>query len=339
MHELMVLHKMEELQDSDVFADAAKGAATGTFHTARDLIGDFLGTMSAVGGGINRAYKRLTLSGSNNDPYQSSAFSSTLGQAATKREFAYKFGVDPYSSYMPLQQMLDSIAWTATRGSLTVKAAFSALSLIPGGVGVVVSLTSTADSLRSLVRDKTASELIEINARKLSTMGVSDSIAQIFLKNTSYNPSEQTLLVGELANMKTVKDRVMFIVAACYARNEHMALFMRVMAQLMGYYNEKVEPIQGIIKADSIPLLEKKDGTVVAILPLDHLAWTQRSSDMESAISAALRKFSGIKGKELLVIGTVDSNAKKALKSRGWKVGERFAESTIREIVAKSLAE
>jgi hypothetical protein len=256
-----------------------------------------------------------------------------------KREFAYKFGVDPYSSYPPLQQMLDSIAWTATRGSLTVKAAFSVLSLIPGGVGVVVSLTSTADSLRSLVREKTPSELREINARTLSTMGVSDSIAKIFLNNLSYNPSEQTLLVGELANMKTVKDRVMFIVAACHARNERMALFMRVIAQLMGFYNEKVEPIYCIIKADSFPLFEKKDGTVVAILPLDHLAWTQRSADMERAVSEGIRKLQGIKGKELLVIGTVDQKAKKALESRGWKVGERFAEATIQEIVAKSMVE
>jgi hypothetical protein len=339
MHELRALHRMEELQDSDVFTAAAKGAVAGTFYTARDLIGDFPGTISAVGGGINRIYKGLTSSASNNDSYHPSAWSSTLGQAATKREFAYKFGVDPYSSYLPLQQMLDSIAWTATRGSLTVKTAFSVLSLIPGGVGVVVSLTSTADSLRSLVRDKTPSELMEINARKLSSMGVSDSVAKIFLNNVNYNPSEQTLLVGELANMKTVKDRVMFIVAACHARNEQMALFMRVIAQLIGFYNEKVESIYCIVKADSLPLLEKKDGTVVAILPLDHLAWTQRTADMERAVSEAIRKLPGITGKEFLVIGTVDQKAKKALESKGWKVGERFAEATIQEIVAKSMAE
>jgi hypothetical protein len=339
MHELRALHKMEELQDSDIFADAAKGAAANTFYTARDLIGDFSGTMSAVGGGINRIYKGLVSSPSSNDPYQSSAWSSTLGQSATKREFAYKFGVDPYSSYPPLQQMLDSIAWTATRGSLTLKAAFSALSFIPGGVGVVVSLTSTADSLRSLVREKTPSELLEINARKLSTMGVSDSTAKIFLSNTSYNPSEQTLLVGELANMRTVKDRVMFIVAACYARNEQMALFFRVIAQLMGFYNEKVEPIQGIIKADNLPFLERKDGTVVTILPLDHLAWTQRSADMERAVSEAIRKIPGIKGKELLIIGTVDPKTRRAIEASGWKIEEGFAEATIREIVAKSMSD
>jgi len=339
MHELRALHKMEQLQDSDVFADAAKRAATGTFYTARDLIGDFSGTMSAVGSGIGRIFTRLNSGTSGNDPYQSSALTSALGQAATKREFAYKFGVDPYSSYPPLQKMLDSIAWTATRGSLSVKAAFSALSFIPGGVGVVVSLTSTADSLRSLVRDKTPAELQEINAQKLSEMGASDSIAKIFLSNLSYDPFEQTLLVGELANMKSVKDRVMFIVAACYAQSEQTAVFMRVMAQLMGFYNERVEPIHGFIKADTLPLLEKADRTVVAILPLDHLTWTKRFANMERAISETIQKIPGIKGKELLVIGTIDPKARKAIESGGWKIEEKFAETTVREIVAKSIAE
>ena len=76
----------------------------------------------------------------------------------------------------------------------------------------------------------------------------------------------------------------MFIIAACYAQNEQMAVFMRAMAQLMGFYNERVESIRAFIKADSLPLLEKVDGTVVAILPLDYLAWTQRSANKEKSI-------------------------------------------------------
>lgn len=336
MHELRALHRMEELQNASVFANAAKDTAKGTLFTAKDMVQDPGGTASSVGDGVGRLFNRATSGTSSGDPYKSGALNSVLGQASNKREFAYKFGIDPYSSYLPLQKTLDSIAWTATSGSLSVKAAFS---VIPVGIGVVASLTSTADSLRSLVRDKTPYELLEINSRKLSAMGVPDSIAKIFLGNYSYNPSEHTLLVGELANMKTVRDRVMFIVAACYAQNEQMALFMRVIAQLMGFYNEKIEPIKGFIKADNLPLLEKKDGTVVAILPLDYLAWTYRFANMEKALSDAIRKIPGIKGKELLVMGTVEPRAKKVLEASGWKLQERFAEQAIREIMAKNLAE
>jgi hypothetical protein len=335
IHELIALHKMEQLQGTDIFANAAKGAATGPLTTAKGLVEDPVGTASAVGSGIGKFFGRVSDSMQSDDPYQASATQSALGQASSKREFAYQFGIDPYSPYPPLQKTLDSIAWTAASGSLTVKAAFSA---IPGGAGTVVSLTGTADSLRSLVRDKTPTELQAINAQRLSAMGVSDSLAKVFLNNFSYDPSEQTLLVGELANMKGVKDRSKFIVGACAAQGETMAVFMRVMAQLMGLYDEKRKLVQNFVEADNLPLLQRKDGTVVAVLPLDHLAWTQRFANKEKAVSEAIRKIPGVKKKEMLVVGTVNPSARKALEARGWKIEERFAETLFKEIVAKSMS-
>ena len=332
--ELRALHKMEQLQGTDLFANAAKGAATGPLTTAKGLVEDPAGTASAVGSGIGKFFGRVSDSMQSDDPYQASATQSALGQAATKREFAYQFGVDPYSPYPPLQKTLDSIAWTAASGSLTVKAAFSA---IPGGVGTVVSLTGTADSLRSLVRDKTPAELQAINAQRLSDMGVSGSLQKVFLNNFSYDPSEKTLLVGELANMKGIKGRDKFITAACVAQSESMAVFMRVMAQFMGLYNEKRKSVQSFVEADNLPLLQKKDGTVVAVLPLDHLTWTQRFANKEKAVSEAIKKIPGVKKKEFVVVGTVSPIAKKALEGKGWKVEERFGEKLLQQSVGKTM--
>lgn len=336
LHELEALHKMEQLQGTDVFANAAKGAATGPLATAKGLVQDPSGTASAVGSGIGKFFGRVSDSMQSDDPYQPSATKSALGQAANKREFAYRFGVDPYSPYPPLQKTLDSIAWTATGGSLTVKAAFSA---IPGGVGTVVSLTGTADSLRNLIRDKTPAELQAINAQKLTAMGVSGSLQKVFLNNFSYDPSEKTLLVGELANMKGIKGRDKFITAACVAQSESMALFMRIMVQLMGFYNEKGKAVQGFIEADNLPLLQKKDGTAVAVLPLDHVAWTKRFASKEKAVSEAIRKIPSVKKKEFLIVGEVSPMTRKALETRGWKVEERFGEKRLREIVEKTMAQ
>lgn len=333
IHELRAIHKMEQLQRTDVFMKAAQGAATGPLATAKGLVEDPAGTVSAIGSGIGKFFSRVSDSITSDDPYKPGAVQSALGQAANKREFAYQFGVDPYTPYQPLQKILDSVAWTATGGSLTVKAAFSA---IPGGAGTVVSLTGTADSLRSLIRDKTPMELQAINGQRLSAMGVSDSLSKVFLNNFSYDPSEQTLLVGELANMKGVKDRSMFIVAACNAQGETMAVFMRVMSQLMGLYNEKRGTVQRFVDADNLPLLQKKDGTVVAVLPLDYLAWTERFANKEKAVSEAIRKIPRVKGKEMFVVGSVNPQAKRALEARGWKVEDRFAEAIFREMVAKS---
>ena len=336
IHELRAIHKMEQLQGTDVFANAAKGAATGPLTTAKGLVEDPAGTASAVGSGIGKFFGRVSDSVTSDDPYKAGVAQSASGQAASKRAFAYEFGVDPYSPYPPLQKTLDSIAWTAASGSLTVKAAFSA---IPGGVGAVVSLTGTADSLRSLVRDKTPSELQAINAQRLSEMGVSGSLQNVFLNNFSYDPSEKTLLVGELANMKGVKGRDKFIAAACIAQSEPMTVFMRVMAQIMGLYAGRIKSVQNFVEADNLPLLQKKDGTVVAVLPLDHLSWTQRFANKEKAVSEAIKKIPRAKGKEFVIVGSMDPTARKALQARGWKVEERFAEATFRETVGKSMAQ
>jgi len=336
IHELRAIHKMEQLQGTDVFMNAAKGAATGPLATAKGLVEDPAGTASAVGSGIGKFFGRVSDSVTSDDPYKAGVAQSASGQAATKREFAYQFGVDPYSPYPPLQKTLDSIAWTAASGSLTVKAAFSA---IPGGVGAVVSLTGTADSLRSLVRDKTPSELQAINAQRLSEMGVSGSLQNVFLNNFSYDPSEKTLLVGELANMKGVKGRDKFIAAACIAQSEPMTVFMRVMAQIMGLYAGRIKSVQNFVEADNLPLLQKKDGTVVAVLPLDHLSWTQRFANKEKAVSEAIKKIPRAKGKEFVIVGSMDPTARKALQARGWKVEERFAEATFRETVGKSMTQ
>jgi hypothetical protein len=335
IHELIALHKMEQLQGTDIFANAAKGAATGPLTTAKGLVEDPAGTVSAVGSGIGKFFGRVSDSMQSDDPYQSSATQSALGQASSKREFAYQFGIDPYSPYPPLQKTLDSITWTAASGSLTVKAAFSA---IPGGVGTVVSLTGTADSLRSLIRDKTPAELQAINAGRLSEMGIPDSLAKIFLNNFTYDPQEKTLLVGELANMKSVRDKSVFIVAACSAQQESMAVFMRVMAQLMASYNEKTKAAERFVEAAGLPLLRKKDGTVVGIFPVDRVAWTQRFANKEKAISEAIRKMPGVKGKQLLVVGTMDQTARKALEAKGWKIEERFGEKRLREMVAQAMS-
>ena len=334
IHELMALHKMDQLQETDIFKKAAQGAATGPLTTAESLVKDPVGTAESVGSGIGSFFGRVSSSVTSNDPNQPDAMKSALGQAANKREFAYQFGVDPYSPYPPLQKTLDSIAWTATGGSLTVKAAFSA---IPGGAGAVVSVTGTADSLRTLIRDKTPAELEKINKQRLSDMGIPGSLAKVFLNNYAYDPQEKTLLIGELANMKSLQNRAVFIVAACSAQQESMAVYMRVMAQLITIYNKKEKSAERFVEADGLPFIQKKNGAIVGIFPVDRLFWTQKFAQKEKAVSEALRKIPRVQKKELWIAGAVDQRARKALEERGWKIEERFGEKLLREIVGKTI--
>ncbi|GAG14493.1 unnamed protein product, partial [marine sediment metagenome] len=133
------------------------------------------------------------------------------------------------------------------------------------------------------------------------------------------------LLVGESEAMKNVKDRKNFIKMAAVAPDYQIARFLRERAQMTAIYNEKVAPVERIIAVQGVPLLQRKDGVIIMLAPLDHVAWTQRLWLKESKGSGTFNKLPGFSGKEVWIIGAFDPVARKALEIEGWKVKEDFA--------------
>ena len=333
INELKAIDAMEQLQGTDTFTKAAQAAATGPLATAKDLVIDPVGTAKSIGSGIGRFINNVGQAISSDSPDQPGIAKAALGQAANKRAFAYEFKVDPYSSYKPLQESLDKVAWTATAGSLTVKAAFSA---IPGGAGVAVSITGTSDSFRSLVRDNTPAGLIEINRQKLTGMGISKPVIDTYMGNKYYSPFEQTLLVGELDSMSGVKGRDFFIAAASRASEESVAVYMRATAQLVALFNKNVAPVERFVGAGRLVFLKTKDGRMIGVFPIDNVAWTANLAEREKELSQEIRKMKGVRSKELWFGGAVDRAARQALEARGWKVVDGFAEKVFKELARKA---
>ena len=327
INELKGLQRMEALKKTDIYLNAFQQAATAPIKTAEGLITDPVGTASGIVSGIGRFFggvKAAVTGGSSDQP---SALNSLLGQASYKREYAYEFNVDPYSSYEPLQKELNDLSWTATAGGLTVKAAMMA---IPGAVGTVVGMAGTAQSLKALVRDKMPAELTKVNTDLLSQMKVPDDVTQAFLANPFFDPWEQTLLVGELWNMANVKDRKIYMETAAAANEEPLAVFLRVRVQLMGHYYQKVGSVDRFADAGGVPLLVTTGGKAVVILPFDYVAWSLAFAQKEQAVSSAIQNMRGITGKELLVTGTVNPVARRALESLGWKVEDNFGQELLK---------
>jgi len=325
--ELRALSKIDELKKTDVYLKAAKSAALGPVKAAAGVVTDPVGTtkgiVSGVGNFFTKAYDAVTSS----DPDKDKAVKSILGQAAFKREFAFQFGVDPYTSFEPLQKALNDLAWTAAVGGLTVKAAFMA---IPGVTGTVVGWTGTAETMRNLVRDKTPPELEKINRESLRNMGVDDDLANLFLSGTSYSPQEKTFLVGALASMTGVSGRRIFIQLAAMDCEESVALFMRVRAQLMAQYFDKIRDVDFFVSAAGVPVLMTKNGVIVGIFPLDYVAWTSGFAQKGMSVSSAIERIPGIKGKEFWITGTVDSVARRAMEDRRWKVEEKVGDRLLK---------
>jgi hypothetical protein len=276
-----------------------------------------------VASGIGRFLSNVGSAVTSDSPNRGKLLNSVSGQASYKRQYAAEFGVDPYTSYEPLQKALTDLSWTAAAGGLTVKAAFMA---IPGGAGFAVGAMGTADTAKNLLRDKTPAELVSINQSSLAGMGISDASIQAFMQNTYFDPYEQTLLVSALAGMTGVRDRGIYIDKAAAASEESVVVFLRVRAQLMSLYNDKTHSVKSFVDADGIPVLVANNGNIMAIFPLDYIAWTQSFARKLQAVSAAIKQMPGISGKELWVTGKVHPIARKALEAKGWKVQERVRE-------------
>lgn len=319
--ELNALWKLQQLKGMSIYAESFKNMALSPLRTATGLVTDPVQTVKGVGTGVGNFFTRAGTAVTSRDPDKDELLKAALGQAAYKREFAFKLGVDPYTRYEPLQKELTAVSWTAAAGKLTVKAAFAA---IPAVGGAVVSLFETGDAMRELVRDKTPPEIEKINRKSLYDMDVVDPLAGSFLSSATYSPQEKTLLVGALASMAGVKDRGVFVESAAIDYyEESVALFMRISAEMASQYWAKKGGVERFVNAGGILFLLTKDRVVVGLFPLDHVAWTVNFARQETQVSDAIEKMPGIKGRELWISGTVDPVARRALESKGWIVEER----------------
>jgi hypothetical protein len=317
--ELKALKAMEELQRSEAFAKAVGGTVTGTVKGAGKLVTSPIETSKNIAKGTGRFASNLGRSFFSDDPDQDNAMSVALGYDATMRQYAYEYGIDPYTHYEPVTSRLGEISRASTAGGLAPKVALAA---VGGAVATGVSLGVTAEGMRQLVRDKSPGELTKINKKKLEQMGLEAKLAEAFLDNRTYNPLEETLLVGALESMKNVKGRDAFIALASLANDEDTAVFYRLSAQMMEAYHVNVGPAIRIWNIGGNLRLQKKDGTFILLQPLDHMFWTK---DVQRALEVAdsdLKKTPEVSGKEWWISGKVDQKVGEMLKSAGWKVQE-----------------
>lgn len=322
-NELRAIEHMEELRKTEVFTDALKKGATGPLKTAKGVVTDPVDTVKDVGTGIGKWFSDVGRSIVSDDPHQENTLSTVIGYAAAKRKFAYEYGIDPYTSYEPVQKALAEIARVSVAGGLTPKIAFQA---VKGTGGKLLSVTGTSDTMRQLVRDKSPAELVKINKEKLKAVGIRENRINAFLENHVFNPYETTLLVGELYSMDRVMDRDKFIAMASTATETSVALFMRIQIQMMSNYNTNVAPIAKLLEVNGTPFFQRKDGTVVGLFPLDYVAWTEGLWRKEAAVSRDLKHILGVTGKELWIEGIVDPVARKALEERGWKIEHKVGD-------------
>lgn len=326
--ELKALHHMEEFERTDAFIDALKKGVTAPLNTAKSLVTHPIDTVKGVGSGIGNWFGDIGNAITSDDPNQENVLSAAIGYAGMKRKYAYEYRINPYTRYEPVQKQLGKIAKASVAGGMTPKMAFG---MINKPVGPALKLMGTSDAMTKLVRDKSPTEIDEINEKKLKAMDVSTTSIKNFLKNPHYDPQEITLLVGALESMKNVASRENFIKFAAVAPGYDIVRYMRLRAQMMAYYHANVSPAARIVSVQGIPLLQRKDGTIVAIFPLDYVFWTEKLWLRETRGSKNVGQLPGYTGKEAWITGTVDPVAIMGLSIQGWKVKDNFAKKLLKK--------
>jgi hypothetical protein len=310
--ELNALQKLEEMGKTEVFKDALVKSAKAPIQTAK-------GVATGIGNWFTDVGRSIT----SDDPHQPGVLSTAVGYAPVKRAFAYDLGVDPYTDYEPLQDQLSAIAQVAFAGGLTRRLAFAALQKPAPAASMVLRATSTANSMRQLVRDKSPAELESINDEKLKAMGVADGIRKEFLRNPAFNPQEETLLVGELDSMQRVVGRDQVIATVAQVTQPSIARQRRLQVQMMSQYVAAEKRPARILVLSGSPFLLTSDGVIVGLFPLDHLAWTSALQRKADAVQADLTAMAGIKGKQLWIEGVFTDAARQNLKALGWQLREK----------------
>jgi len=316
--EQQALQKIEKISKTDEFKDAFKKAGLGPYETAKGLVTEPVDTVKKIGTGIGRWFSDVGHAIITNDPNQPGVAKTALGQAAAKRAFAYRLNVNPYTTNKELQDALDELAWVSFAGGLTVKAAFAA---IPDTAGTVVSLSSTSDSARRRVCDKSPAELHSGNKKALLSMGTTPQTVEEFLNNYAFDPYEKTLLVNALESMKAVKNRSVFIANIIGVTDPSVARFMRLQAECMAAYAARAASEASLVDISGKTFL-KDGGTIIGVFPFDHVAFTENLDRKEQVISNGIKKMRDIHGKKLVVYGTIEPAARQMLESRGWAVAQ-----------------
>jgi hypothetical protein len=279
IREIAAIAKLRDIQDTDAFGKAAMEAGKSSLRSAKSLIDDPAGTLSAIPEGISSIFDRANeqLRRAGHTQYEDDSAKQILAVSGFKREYAAKLGVDVYSSNEVLQKELNRLAWASAAGNMVL----GALSMATGAIALkVASDVRFLEQARNIVEATPPSELSKRNRDLLRQMQVPDTIANSFLQNRWLSPRHQTIIVASIMALGNVPGRAQFIGYASGADTEDAAFLFQQMTEMIANYNAMVEPVRSLSIVLNLPITITVKGSAVLLLPIDRLLWTERTDGL-----------------------------------------------------------
>jgi hypothetical protein len=325
IREIAAIAELKKIHQSDAFAKATVEAGKGVVQGAQHLIGDPVGTISAVPEAVFSIFGRVSeaTKRGGRSRYEDGVAQNLLAVSSFKREYARKFDIDVYSSNEVLQKELNSVAWASAAGNLTLGAA----SMVTGAAVLqAASGLRTLEQAKSIVNALPATELSRRNREALRQIGVPTAVADRFLQNRLLSPRHQTVIVEAIKTLRGVPGRTAFVQYAAQADSEDAALLFQQMAELLAGYHRTVAPLRRLDIYLNIPVAYTGQGSAAILLPIDRLLWTERSSRIAAGLAQPAPKPLPGAHVELWLTGNASDRARAGLQQLGIELVEHAGE-------------
>jgi hypothetical protein len=286
LREIAAIAQLQAMQRTDAFEKAAIEAGKSPFRSAKNLLDDPVGTLSAIPEGIGSIFTRAQeqMHRQSRSRYEDGPAKQLLAVSSYKRDYATKLGVDAYSSNETLQKELDRMAWASAAGNLTL----GALSFVTGALALqVASNVRMLEQAQNVVASTPPSELSKRNREQLKRLGVPDAVGDRFLRNTMLSPRHETIIAASMTALGRIPGQAGFIDYASSADTEDAALLFQQMGELIANYHTLVAPVGQIDIVLNLPLIRTTKGVVLLLLPIDRLLWTERNAGLAKALATA----------------------------------------------------
>ena len=186
---------------------------------------------------------------------------------------------------------------------------------IPGGAGVAVGAASTADTVTGLLAEKTSTQIVEIVRAQLQARKIPGSVIDRLVQNRAYSPTDLLILSRSLRSLNA-GDTSLFLAKAAGAPTHEEAFFQRRRAEALASHAKQLR-IGSFIDLAGFPLNRGRDGGVIALFPLDEVAWTERNARTFQAVSKAAE---GNGPRVFAITGRMTPMAETEISALGWKV-------------------
>ena len=321
LDEIRAITALRDIKKSKAWATAVAESATGPFRLGRDLILHPVDTLSGVPRGTYKFMEDAAVAvTTERDPSDDPAYKKALLMSGRKREYAAQLGVDPYSSNAVLQKELNSVAWAAAAGNLTVSAA---LMPVGGAAGAALTGVRWSTAVNDYLKAQPPPRLRILNEEKLTGAGVSPELVKRFLDHPNFTPRHDTIIAESLSRLGNAQGRDRFLDRACGADDEVDVNFFVNAAQVLRGYHETVAPITDIqLVGGRLIVAQSAKGNALVPLPIDYGMWTPATERRIEELRTTYRG-AGFSGNfDVWLTGTVSPQTRQALTARGMTVAE-----------------